>query len=338
MLSNKGTYGFWLAWTAAFLIAFNIAAWLSLFYVGGLYAKLLGLGILAYTLGMRHAFDADHIAAIDNTTRKLVQEKKKPVGVGLFFSLGHSTVVVLLSLGLVIASTLVAHSIPSLENMGAIVGTTVSALFLYVIGILNVLIFIDIYRLYRKLSVEKYDQERLNELLDKRGLMNRIFGKRFKFIERSWQMYPVGFLFGLGFDTATEVALIAITGIAAANMPVAYVMVLPIMFTAGMTLLDTADSVVMLHAYNWAFSNALKKIYYNMTITAASVLVAFFIGGVEWIQAVAIEFNLNGGLWSYVENLDFGILGIGIVSIFVITWAISMALYRRKSARLAGHS
>ncbi len=214
--------------------------------------------------------------------------------------------------------------------MGSIIGTSVSAFFLYLIGILNVLIFIDIYKIYRKMETKKYDETQVDKLLNKRGLMNRLFGKHLKFIESSWQMYPIGFLFGLGFDTASEVALLAITAIAASSMPIIYVMVLPIMFTAGMTLLDTADSLLMLHAYNWAFKNLLSKIYYNLTITAVSILVAFFIGGIEWLQVISIEFNLRGGLWGYVQNLDFGSLGLGIVIIFVGTWAVSILLYRRK--------
>ena len=327
-------YGFWLACTVAFLIAFNAVSWLVLAGIGGDYAKLLGLGILAYTLGLRHAFDADHIAAIDNTTRKLVQEGKKPVGVGLFFSLGHSTVVILLALGIVVTSAFVAHSIPSLENIGAIIGTSVSALFLYLIGLLNLFIFIDIYKIYRKLEAKKSDEKELNKLLSKRGIMARVFGKRLDLIKSSWQMYPVGFLFGLGFDTASEVALLAITALAAATMPIIYVMVLPIMFTAGMTLLDTTDSIIMLHAYNWAFSNLVRKIYYNMTITAASILVAFFIGGIEWLQVVGLEFNLSGGFWTYLQNLDFGTLGLAVVGIFVGTWIVSILIYRSRSAAL----
>ena len=275
----------------------------------------------------------DHIAAIDNTTRKLVHEGKKPVGVGLFFSLGHSTVVVLLALGIVAAGSFVAHNIPSLEAIGGVIGTGISAIFLYLIGILNVIVFLDVYSVYRRLDANGYDETEIDKLLAKRGLMNRIFGKRLRFIRSSWQMYPVGFLFGLGFDTATEVALLAITGLAAASMPASYIMILPFMFMAGMTLLDTADGIIMLHAYNWAFKNLLGKVFYNMTITAASILVAFFIGGIEWMQVAAMELGMTGGIWGYVRNVDFGTIGVGIVAIFVGTWAVSALIYRRRNSR-----
>ena len=328
----KDGYGFWLVSAVAFLILINAASWLMLIDIGGSFVKLLGLGILAYTLGLRHAFDADHIAAIDNTTRKMVQEGKRPVGVGLFFSLGHSTVVMLLALAIVFAGSFVSSNIPSLAAIGSVLGTGISALFLYIIGIINIFIFVDIYKTYRKLEVKKYDETEVNRLLSRRGFMNRIFGRRIGFVRSSWQMYPVGFLFGLGFDTASEITLLAITAIAASNMPIIYVMVLPIMFTAGMTLLDTADGIIMLHAYNWASKSLISKMYYNMAITAASILVAFFVGGIEWLRIVGIELGLRGGIWSAMQNLDFGTLGIMIVGILVGTWIISMFLYRKRRA------
>lgn len=313
-----------------FLVCINAIGWFLLIKIGSIYAKLFSLGTLAFVLGMRHAFDADHISAIDNTTRKLVQEGKRPVGVGFFFSLGHSTVVFLMALAVVITSSLVAHNISGIEALGSVVGTSISAIFLYAIGLLNLIILIDIYRVYAEMETGRYNEEKLEKLLVKRGIMSRIFGKRFKLITSSWQMYPVGFLFGLGFDTASEIALLAITATATANMFAIYVMILPLMFMLGMTLLDTLDGIMMLGAYNWAFKNTLSKIYYNMTITAISVVVAFFIGSIEILQVISTELGYRGGIWAAIDNLDFGLIGVAIIAIFAITWIISAVVYKYK--------
>ncbi len=291
---------------------------------------LAGLGTLAYTFGLRHAFDADHIAAIDNTTRKLLQEGKRPLGVGFFFSLGHSTIVFSLAAGLAVAARTVNSHIPSFQNWGGSVGAGVSGTFLWIIGLLNLIVLLDIVRIYKEAKRGRLDRDRLEARLLDRGFMNRFFvGRFFRLISKSWQMYPLGLLFGLGFDTATEVGLLALAaGVATHHVPMLAVLSLPILFAAGMSLMDTADGAFMSHAYGWAFSNPVRRIYYNITITSLSVAVALAIGSVELLQVLTTRLSLNDGFWGWLNDLDFGTLGYGVVGLFVATWIVSVAVWK----------
>jgi len=300
--------------------------------IGRVSVALAGLGLVAYVFGLRHGVDADHIAAIDNTTRKLIQEGKRPFTVGTWFSLGHSTIVVGLIVGLVMATRAIASDIPALQSGGAVVGTLVSGVFLFLIGLLNAVIVIGIYGVFKQLRRGTLNQKELEEYLDKRGFLNRFFKPLFKIVSEPWQIYPIGVLFGLGFDTATEVALIAISvGVGVStNIPVYYILVLPLMFTCGMVLVDTTDGVTMRLAYGWAFLSPIRKIFYNLTVTIISVLVAFAIGGVEVLQVLSMEFGLNGGFWNWLDGLNFESIGYGIVAIFVIAWAASVLVWKHK--------
>ena len=308
----------------------HLAGWtLFLWYSAGNPA-LAGLGALAYTFGLRHAFDADHIAAIDNTTRKLLQEGRRPLGVGFFFSLGHSTIVFSLAAGLAIAAKTVNSHIPSLQDWGGYIGASVSGTFLWLIGLLNLIVLVDILRIYRDAKRGRLDRKRLEERLLDRGFMNRLFIARFaRLITKSWHMYPLGVLFGLGFDTATEVGLLAIAaGVATNHVPMLAVLSLPILFAAGMTLMDTADGAFMSHAYGWAFSNPVRRIYYNITVTSLSVAVALAVGSIELLQVFAAKLALEGGIWDWLDALDFGTLGYFVVALFVLTWLLSVAVWK----------
>jgi len=300
--------------------------------VGKLSVLLAGLGIVTYVFGLRHGVDADHIAAIDNTTRKLMQEKQHPFTVGLWFSLGHSTIVVGLIIALVFATRTVIGRIPALQSSGAVIGSTVSGVFLWLIGIVNVVILLSIYRIFKEMRQGNMNQTELEKLLDDRGFLNRYFRPLFKVVKRPWQIYPIGVLFGLGFDTATEIALIAISvGIGvSSSIPVWMILVLPYMFTCGMVLVDTTDGVTMRLAYGWAFLNPIRKIYYNLTVTVISILVALAIGTAELLQVIAGELHLTGPLWQWLGSLDFETIGFGIIIIFLASWLISVAIWRSK--------
>ncbi len=315
----------------AFLLLFNLGAWGLALLASAEYPILLPTAFLAYTFGLRHAVDADHIAAIDNSTRKLMQDGQRPVAVGLFFSLGHSTIVVALSVLIAISAGIVSE-IPRLQEIGGLIGTTVSAVFLLLIGTINLIVFIDIYRMFRRVSAGgAYDEETLEEFLSNRGLLARLLRPALRAIRTSWHMYPLGLLFGLGFDTASEVALLGLAATSGASgVPVAYILILPALFAAGMSLIDTTDGVLMLGAYGWAYIKPIRKLYYNMNITLVSVLIAFVIGGIEILGIVADRFGLSGGIWDVVAGLDFGAIGFGIIAIFVVSWAISTLLYRYK--------
>jgi high-affinity nickel-transport protein len=290
---------------------------------------LAGLGTLAYAFGLRHAFDADHIAAIDNTTRKLMQEGKRPLGVGFAFSLGHSTVVFALATGLAVGARTVNAQIPRLQDYGGYVGTGVSAGFLWLIGILNLLVLLDILRVFREMRGGAYDRERLERRLRERGFMNRFLGRLSGRVRSSRQMYPIGILFGLGFDTASEIGLLALAaGVATHHVPILAVLSLPLLFAAGMSLMDTADGIFMSQAYNWAFANPVRRIYYNITITSLSVAVALVIGTIEFLQVTRAKLGLDGGFWSFLDHLDFGTLGYWIVGLFIVTWAVSIVLWK----------
>jgi high-affinity nickel-transport protein len=318
------------------LIGANIGAWLWALTAFHDYPILLGAAMLAYTFGLRHAFDADHIAAIDNVTRKLMQEGKRPVAVGFFFSLGHSTIVVLLSGAIAITATALQSKFGNFTSVGGVVGTLVSALFLFAIAIANILVLILIYRTFR--SVKNggiFVDEDLDLALSKRGFMGRLLRRFFHLIERSWHMYPLGLLFGLGFDTATEVGLLGISATQAAQgMSIWSILVFPALFTAGMSVMDTTDGLLMLGAYGWAFIKPIRKLYYNLTITAVSVIVALVVGGLEVLNLIGDQLGLTdgGGFWGAIGaiNDNFGILGYIIAGIFVLSWLISFLLYRAK--------
>jgi high-affinity nickel-transport protein len=314
-----------------FLLVFNVGAWAFAVWAAAQYPILLPAAFLAYTFGLRHAVDADHIAAIDNTTRKLMQDGERPVGVGLFFSLGHSTIVVGLSILLAISAGLVSD-IPTLRQVGSLIGTGVSAVFLLLIGSINLVVLIDIYRMFRRVSAGgEYSEESLEDFLNNRGLLARLLRPVLRMIRKSWHMYPLGVLFGLGFDTASEVAILGLAATSGANhLPIGYILILPALFAAGMSLVDTTDGILMLGAYGWAYVKPIRKLYYNLYITLVSVLIEFLVGGIEVLSIFADRFDLHGGAWDLVANLDFGLIGIGIIGIFVVSWAISTAIYRRK--------
>jgi high-affinity nickel-transport protein len=315
----------------AFLIAFNLVSWGLALAASVSYPILLPTAFLAYTFGLRHAVDADHIAAIDNTTRKLMQDGQRPVGVGLFFSLGHSTIVVALSVLIAISASVITD-IPALQEIGSLIGTAVSAAFLLLIGIINLVVLIDIYRMFRRVARGgAYSEETLEEFLNERGLLARVLRPMLRVVRKSWHMYPLGLLFGLGFDTASEVALLGLAATSGANhVPIAYMLVLPALFAAGMSLVDATDGVLMLGAYGWAYVKPIRKLYYNLNITLVSVLIAFAIGGIELLSIVAEKLHLSGGLWDFARQLDFGVIGFAIIGLFIVSWTVSTAIYRWK--------
>lgn len=318
----------------AFLIAANIAAWIWAWVSFADRPVLLGTAFLAYIFGLRHAFDADHIAAIDNVVRKLMQGGKSPYSVGFFFSLGHSSIVVLASVAIAATAAAMQSEFDAFHDIGGVIGTTVSALFLLVIGIANLLILKGIWSAFaRARRGEKIVDEDLDALLAGRGLLARIFRPVFRVVSRSWHMYPIGFLFGLGFDTATEIGLLGISATQAAQgMSFWTILVFPALFTAGMSLMDTTDSVLMTGAYGWAFVNPIRKLWYNLTITAASVVVAIFIGGLEAFGLIGDKLGLEGGFWGVIGDLNDNLANFGyaVVGIFIASWVISTAIYRAK--------
>lgn len=292
-------------------------------------------GALAYTFGLRHAFDADHISAIDDTTRYLLQKGRRPLAVGLFFSLGHSTIVFVMAAAIAVAAKAAARFQNGFEGTGALIGTLVSGTFLYLIAALNLAVIVGIWRMWRQARRGEYRPEQLDELLASRGFMNRIFRGRYnKFINHSWQLYPVGVLFGLGFDTATEVALLALSAAAAAGatgtaLPPLAIIALPILFAAGMTLMDTSDGVFMSKAYGWAFVTPLRKIYYNITTTALSIFVAFFVGTVELLGLLTTRLHLdNRQPWASIASIDINLLGRFIVATFVVVWIAAVVYWK----------
>jgi nickel/cobalt transporter (NiCoT) family protein len=319
-----------LAGLYGFIALLHVAGWgLYLHYAAG-HPALVGLGFVAYMFGLRHAFDADHIAAIDDTVRYLLQKGKKPLGIGFFFSLGHSTIVLALAIGIAFAASAVKQDLPDLKNLGGLLGAGVSGIFLWIIGILNLLVLLDILGVWKMAKAGTHNHQHLEELLLRRGLINRLFGGRLQtLLDHSWQMYPLGLLFGLGFDTASEVGLLAMTaGASAGDLPIPAVLCLPILFAAGMSLMDTTDGVLMSKAYNWAFLNPLRKIFYNITTTSLSIVVALVIGTIEILQVLTNMLGLHGPFFDFVGGLDFGILGYLIVGLFLLAWALSVGLWR----------
>lgn len=314
------------------LIAANVAAWAWALALFGDRPTVLATALLAWVFGLRHAVDADHIAAIDNVVRKLMQAGGAPRSVGLYFALGHSTVVVaatmLLALGVV---SLGGDSL--LREIGGLIGTSVSALFLLVIAAINLVIFAGLWRTFRAVRKQGvHDAEGLDALLASRGLLARLLGPLFRLVTKPWHMYPLGFLFGLGFDTATEIGLLSISATEAARgASVVDVLVLPALFASGMALVDTADSALMVSAYRWAFVDPLRKLWYNLTITGASVAVALFIGGIEALGLAADRLGLSGGVWTLVDGLNESLANVGfvVIALFAAAWLVSVVLYRR---------
>ncbi len=314
------------------LFLFNLAAWCWAFVAFHRFPVRLGTAFLAYSFGLRHAVDADHIAAIDNVTRKLMQQGKKPVAVGLMFSLGHSTIVIVGSVAIAAAALALQHRIDPVKQIGGVIGTLVSALFLFGIAIVNLIVLQSVYRSFMRVRRgEPYVDEDFDMLLGNRGFLSRLFRPMFNLIRSSWHMYPLGILFGLGFDTATEIGLLGISAAEASKgLSILSILVFPVLFAAGMSLIDSTDNILMLGAYGWAFVKPIRKLYYNLTITSVSVLVALAVGGIEALGLLAAEFHLKGGLWGWVAmlNQNFGQLGYCIVGLFAASWILSIAIYK----------
>jgi high-affinity nickel-transport protein len=326
---------------AAAIVALHVAGFFILlvlvvphdYALGSTGAFGLGVGITAYVLGLRHAFDADHIGAIDNTTRKLMADGQRPLGVGFFFALGHATIVFALGLLVVFGVRRVGGAVQDdnspLHQVTGLVGPVVSGSFLMLIGLLNLAILIAIVRLVRRLRAGELQEGDLEEQLAAGGLMTRIYGRATRAVTKSWHMYPLGALFGLGFDTATEVALLLLAGGAAAgDLPFYAILCLPILFAAGMTLLDTIDGAFMSVAYGWAFSRPIRKLYYNMTVTGLSVAVALIVGSLELLSVLADRLGLSGGAWDALAGVDLNLIGYVVVGLFVVTWAVAAAVWR----------
>ena len=316
------------------LAVINIGAWVWAVAAFQGRPLLLSTALLAYGFGLRHAVDADHIAAIDNVTRKLMQQGRRPVAVGFFFALGHSTVVVLVAAAVAATAQALEGRFETWKQLGGLVSTSVSALFLFLVAGMNIAIFVGVWRVFRQVRQgDRAADHDLALLLDGRGLLTRLFRPAFRLVSSSWHMLPVGFLFGLGFDTATEVSLLGISATEAArNLAIVSILAFPVLFAAGMSLVDTTDGVLMLGAYEWAFVRPIRKLYYNLTITLISILVALLIGGIEALGLLAGRLRLSGGFWTLIGHLNdnFNDLGFAIIGIFAASWAVSMLIYRIK--------
>jgi nickel/cobalt transporter (NiCoT) family protein len=316
------------------LAAFNIGAWIWAFIAFHAHPLLLSTGLLAYTFGLRHAVDADHIAAIDNVTRKLMQDGQRPVTVGFFFALGHSAVVLLVAAAVAATAAALESRVEAWKDIGGVISTSVSALFLFLIAAMNIVILRGVWRAFGKVRRgEPYSNDDLDLLLNSRGLLARLFRPMFRFVSKPLWMLPLGFLFGLGFDTATEVSLLGISaGQAAQGVSMAVVLVFPVLFAAGMSLVDTTDGILMLGAYDWAFVRPIRKLYYNLTITLVSVLVAVLIGGIETLGLLGDQFKLKGAFWDVIGTLNdnFNDLGFMIIGVFILAWLVSFIIYRIK--------
>ena len=308
----------------------HLLGWGMYFYYSIDHPTLAGMGVLAYLLGLRHAFDADHISAVDDTIRFMLQSGRRPLGVGFYFSLGHASVVFILAVAIIFSAAAVKTELPQLKDIGELICTGVSGTFLILIGILNLRVLLDIVKVWGQARTGKHSHSHLEELLAQRGFINRLFGGRLqRLIKYSWHMYPLGFLFGLGFDTASEVGLLAMTATAStASVPVPALLSLPLLFAAGMSLMDTTDGIIMVKAYHWAFSNPLRKIYYNISITSLSVAVALFIGSIELLRVIIDMLGLDGTLATKITTLDFGSLGYVIVGLFLLAWSISAIIWK----------
>ena len=320
--------------TMALLVAANVAAWIWAFAVFQSRPALLGTALLAWVFGLRHAVDADHIAAIDNVVRKLMQDGKRPVSAGLFFSLGHSTIVLIASILIAGTTAIFQEDLEAFKSIGGVIGTSVSAAFLLLIALANLMILSGVWKAFKDARAGKpIHEESLDLLLSGRGFLARIFRPLFAMVKRSWHMYPLGFLFGLGFDTATEVGLLGISATQAAQGISPWdILVFPALFAAGMVLVDTIDSTLMVGAYGWAFVHPIRKLWYNLTITAASVIVAVLIGGVEALGLIADKLGLEGSFWEAIGDLNNSLssFGFAVVGIFVLCWGASVIIYRAK--------
>jgi len=320
--------------TIGILLLVNLAIWLMAFFVFHRYAAVIGTASLAYTFGLRHALDADHISAIDNVTRKLMQDGKRPLLVGFFFSLGHSTIVILLSIGIALTAASIQSRFPALLRVGGLVGTSVSAFFLLAIAAINLLVLRSVAKAFGRVRRgEGYEENDVEQSLNQLGIMGRIFRPVLRIVDHSWKMYFVGFLFGLGFDTATEIGLLGISAAAATQgLPIWSILLFPLLFTAGMCLVDTADGIFMLGAYGWAYVHPIRKLYYNMTITAISVLIAVFVGGLELLGIIGDQFALHGRFWDWIgsvgDDTTFWKIGLYIVSLFILSWIAAAIAYR----------
>jgi high-affinity nickel-transport protein len=314
------------------LVGANLLIWAIALLVFHHFPLLLGTATLAYTFGLRHALDADHISAIDNVTRKLMHEGKRPLGVGFFFSLGHSTIVVLLSIAIAATASHIQNRFPDMQRIGGLVGASVSAFFLIAIAFINLLVLRGVVGAFNRLKRgEQHDESDLNAMLNQLGIMGRIFRPVLRVVDCSWKMYGVGFLFGLGFDTATEIGLLGISAaVATHGLPIWSILLFPLLFTAGMCLLDTADGILMVGAYGWAAVHPMRKLYYNMTITSVSVLIALLVGGIEILGVIGNQFDLHGRFWDRIASLGdhFGAIGMLIVLVFVVSWGASVLAYR----------
>lgn len=317
----------------ALLIAANLAAWIWAFVAFAHQPVLIGTAVLAYSLGLRHAIDADHIAAIDNVTRKLMQEGKRPVAVGFFFALGHSSVVVVASVAVAMTANALSAELVSYREIGGIVGTSASALFLFIIACANLMVLRGVYRAFRLAERgDRVTEEQIDALLQQRGWLARLFKPLFRFVSQSWHLYPIGLLFALGFETASEISLFGLSAQASDSVSSWSLLIFPALFAAGMTLVDTTDGVLMLGAYGWAYRNPMRKLFYNLTITSVSVLVAFVVGGIETLGLIGDQLGLHGLFWDAISHLNsnFGALGYGIVGLFAVSWAASFMVYRFK--------
>lgn len=340
---------------AGFILLLNVVGWVVLaafvaphhYALGTTGVFGIGLGVTAFTLGMRHAFDADHIAAIDNTTRKLMADGQRPLSVGFWFSLGHSTIVfalcLLLSLGVRALAGQVEDGSSALHDATGVIGTSVSGVFLYVIAILNLVVLIGILRVFRRMRHGEFDEAALERQLDNRGVMNRLLRGTTKAVRKPWHIYPVGVLFGLGFDTATEIGLLVLAaGAATFALPWYAILVLPILFAAGMSLFDTVDGCFMNFAYGWAFAKPVRKIFYNITVTTLSVAVAFVIGTIELVSILTEKLDITSGPLAAIASVNLDYVGFGIVGLFVLTWVVALAVWRfgrieeKWSAKLSG--
>ena len=316
------------------LLIFNLGAWGWALIALHSHPLLMGTALLAYSFGLRHAVDPDHIAAIANVTRKMMQEGKRPVAVGLMFSLGHSSVVILASLVIAGSALALKQQMADFKEIGGLIGTLVSAFFLFIIAAINFVVLRSVYKTFKQVRQGKpYVEDDFNLLLADRGFLARIFRPMFRLITRSWHMYPLGFLFGLGFDTATEISLLSMSAAQASEgLSIWTILIFPVLFTAGMTLIDTTDSILMLNAYGWAFVKPIRKLYYNMTITFVSVIVAVIVGGLEVLGLLAERFNPTGAFWSVVANINehFASIGYLIIAIFILSWLGSLLFYKWK--------
>jgi nickel/cobalt transporter (NiCoT) family protein len=316
----------------ALLAIANVGAWIWAIAAFIHQPVLLGTALLAYSLGLRHAIDADHIAAIDNVTRKLMQEGQRPAAVGFFFALGHSAIVVVASVGVALTANAL-DKFASYREIGGIIGTSASALFLLIIAIANLAVLSSVYRAFRLAqSGTPMKEEQIDTLLEQRGWLSRLFKPLFRFVSKSWHLFPIGLLFALGFETASEIGLFGLSAQASNTVSNWSILIFPALFAAGMTLVDTTDGVLMVGAYGWAYRNPVRKLFYNLTITSVSVLVALVVGGIETLGLIGDQFQLHGVFWEAISNLNdnFGVLGYGIIVLFVASWAVSYVIYRVK--------